>query len=191
MVKVGGKLNGDELILMQGLPLDEDLTEADVALLKRYSRSFTGSYSHSLDGKGRMVVPQSFRERLGDKFCVAPSKDFQSIGLYSNIAWARLRDRYARLAPLNRELVEFEEQFDAFSFFDQECDSQGRILLPAKIRNYFLGDERDVEITGARDHVRVVAASRGADQFARFRDRLPDILAEIGRLDTQRAQETE
>ena len=188
MLKGGGKLNGDDLLLLQGLPLDEDLTEEDRELLKRYSRSFTGSYSHSLDGKGRLVVPQPFRERLGASFCVAPSKDFESIALYSNIAWARLRDRYAKLAPLRRELVEFEEQFDAFSFFGQECDAQGRILLPAKIRNHFLGDERDVEITGARDHVRIVAASRGAEQFERFRRNLGGILNVIGELDTGNAR---
>ena len=119
----------NDLLLLQGLPLDEDLTEEDRDLLKRYSRSFTGSYSHSLDGKGRLVVPQSFRERLGKSFCVAPSKDFESIALYSNIAWARLRDRYAKLAPLRRELVEFEEQFDAFSFFGQECDAHAGDIL--------------------------------------------------------------
>ena len=100
-----------------------------------------------------------------------------------------LRDRYAKLAPLRKELVEFEEQFDAFSFFGQECDSQGRILLPAKIRNHFLGDERDVEITGARDHVRIVAASKGAEQFKRFRENLPGILDVIGQLSTQRDTE--
>lgn len=181
-------MKDDDLLLLQGLPLDEDLTEEDRDLLRRYSRSFTGSYSHSLDGKGRLVVPQPFRERLGTSFCVAPSKDFESIALYTNIAWARLRDRYAKLAPLRRELVEFEEQFDAFSFFGQECDAQGRILLPAKIRNHFLGDERDVEITGARDHVRIVAASRGAAQFQHFRENLDDILNVIGQLDTESAK---
>ncbi len=189
MVKGGGTVSDDQLLLLQGLPLDEELTEADQALLRRYSRSFTGSYSHTLDGKGRMVVPQAFRDQLGSVFCVAPSKDFESIALYSNIAWARLRDRYAKLAPLRKELVEFEEQFDAFSFFGQECDSQGRILLPAKIRNHFLGDERDVEITGARDHVRIVAASKGAEQFSRFKENLPGILDVIGQLSTQREQE--
>ena len=135
-----------------------------------------------------MVIGGDFRERLGASFCVAPSKDFESIALYSNIAWARLRDRYAKLAPLRRELVEFEEQFDAFSFFGQECDAQGRILLPAKIRNHFLGDERDVEITGARDHVRIVAASRGKTQFEHFRENLDNILNVIGQLDTESAR---
>ena len=45
-------MDADNLLLLQGLPLDEDLTEEDIALLRRYSRTFTGSYSHTLDGNG-------------------------------------------------------------------------------------------------------------------------------------------
>ena len=43
---------------------------------EHYEKCFIGSYSHSLDGKGRLVVPQSFREELGKTFYIAPSKDF-------------------------------------------------------------------------------------------------------------------
>ena len=178
-------MNGDDLLLLQGLPLDEELTEEDLALLKRYSRSFTGSYSHTLDGKGRMVVPQTYRERLGTRFCIAPSADFESFSLYSNLAWARLRDRYARLAQLKAEVIEFQNEFDALSFQGQECDAQGRILVPAKIRTRFLGEEKDVEITGAMDHVRVVAASRNEAHYRHFKENLPHIQAVIGALDEE------
>lgn len=176
-------MDEDNLLLLQGLPLDEELTEEDLALLRRYSRTFTGSYSHTLDGKGRMVVPQAYRDRLGSKFCIAPSADFESFSLYSNLAWARLRDRYARLAQLKAEVIEFQAEFDALSFLGQECDSQGRILVPAKIRARFLGEEKDVEITGAMDHVRVVAASRSEEQYRRFKENLPHIQQVIGELD--------
>ncbi len=181
---MGEKLNEEQLLLLQGLPLDEDLTEEDIALLKRYSRTLTGSYSHTLDSKGRMVVPQPFRERLGSKFCIAPSADFESFSLYSNLAWARLRDRYARLAQLKAEVITFQEEFDALSFVGQECDSQGRILLPARIRQRFLGTEKDVEITGARDHVRVIGAARAEERFEHFKKDLPRIQQVIGEMDS-------
>ena len=44
-----------------------------------------------------------------------------------------------------------------------------------------------IEITGARDHVRIVAASSGAEQFKRFSENLNGILAVIGELDSQAA----
>lgn len=182
---MGKKLNDEELLLLQGLPLDEDLTPEDHELLKRYSRTFTGSYSHTLDGKGRMVVPQPYRERLGSRFCIAPSADFESFSLYSNLAWARLRERYARLSQLRKEVIEFQEQFDALSFLGQECDSQGRVLLPVRIRQRFLGDEKDVEISGARDHVRVVPSKQHEEQYTRFKENLPQIQQVLGMLDEE------
>ena len=45
---------------------------------------FIGSFNHSLDSKGRLVIPQGFREKLGETFCVAPSFDFQSIAIAGN-----------------------------------------------------------------------------------------------------------
>ena len=121
----------------------EALTEEDQQLLDKYSRTFIGSFSHSLDAKGRLVVPLVFRETLGDTFCIAPSYDFQSIALYPNLMWARMRDRYDKLGKMNSSLKRYLEQLDALSFRGQECDNQGRVLLPAKIRACILGDEKD------------------------------------------------
>lgn len=161
----------------------EALTEEDQQLLDKYSRTFIGSFSHSLDAKGRLVVPLVFRETLGDTFCIAPSYDFKSIALYPNLMWARMRDRYDKLGKMNSSLKRYLEQLDALSFRGQECDNQGRVLLPAKIRSCILGDEKDVDITGANDHVRVVAHISADEQFKQFMADLPSILEDIGSLE--------
>ena len=49
---------------------------------KQKPRRFIGSFCHSLDSKGRLVIPQGFRDKLGETFCVAPSFDFRSIAIY-------------------------------------------------------------------------------------------------------------
>jgi len=161
----------------------EALTEEDQQLLDKYSRTFIGSFSHSLDAKGRLVVPLVFRETLGATFCIAPSYDFKSIALYPNLMWARMRDRYDKLGKMNSSLKRYLEQLDALSFRGQECDNQGRVLLPAKIRSCILGDEKDVDITGANDHVRVVAHVSADEQFQQFMADLPSILEDIGSLE--------
>lgn len=133
------------------------LSAEDQALIDKYSHTFIGSYAHSLDNKGRLVVPQAFREDLGQTFYISPSLDFKSICLYTNLEWARTRDQYGRLGKLSGRFMKYLDQFDALSYRGQECDGQGRVLLPAKLRQLVLGDEKDVEITGATDHVRIVS----------------------------------
>ena len=164
-----------------GLPISPE----DQQLLDKYERQLTGSVSHTLDSKGRLVVPAVYRDSLGSGFCIAPSQNFRSIAIYSAVRWAHVRESYAMLASRNSSLIRFLEYFDALSFRGQECDGQGRVLLPAKIRSLILGDEKDVEISGAGDHIRVAAASKDKDDFASFMNALPDILSDINTLEAQ------
>lgn len=149
---------------------------------KRTQR-FIGSFSHSLDAKGRMVIPQVFRDKLGEQFCLAPSYDFKSIAVYPTEMWERRNAEYEKLGRLNPALNRYLEQFYALSYDGQACDGQGRVLLPANIRQKILGDERDVEITGANDHVRVVAAAVSRDSWEQFSAELPGLLEMIAGLE--------
>ncbi len=146
---------------------------------------FVGSFSHSLDNKGRLVIPQSFRDKLGETFCLAPSFDFQSIAVYPTAMWEKRNESYEKLGHLNPALNRYLEHFYALSYDGQSCDGQGRILLPANIRQKILGEERDVDITGANDHIRIVASAAGADAWKSFRDELPDLLNMIAGLEKQ------
>ena len=159
------------------------LSKEDQALLKKYEHTFNGTFTHSLDSKGRMIVPAPFRSQLGKTFCIGPAFNFKSIALYPTLMWARMRDRYEKLGRVNASLKRYLEQLDALSFRGQECDNQGRVLLPAKIRSCILGDEKDVEITGANDHVRIVTRPAADEQFAQFMADLPGILDDISALE--------
>ena len=144
---------------------------------------FIGSYNHSLDNKGRLVIPQNFRDKLGETFCIAPSYDFNSIAVYPTEMWEKRNRTYERLGNLNPAVNQYLEQFYALSFDGQSCDGQGRILLPANIRFKILQEERDVEITGANDHVRIVSAKASRNGWETFRKELPDLLQMIAALD--------
>ena len=145
---------------------------------------FIGSFNHSLDTKGRLVIPQNFREKLGEQFCVAPSFDFKSIAVYPTEMWEKRNEAYEKLGKLNPALNRYLEQFYALSYDGQTCDGQGRVLLPANIRQKILGDERDVEITGANDHIRVVAEKVSSDSWEQFNAELPQLLEMIAGLET-------
>lgn len=137
------------------LPTKPPLSEEDLALLKKHRHTFIGTYGHSLDSKGRMVVPLAFRELLGERFYITPTFDFKAIALYPELEYARMRDYYDQLLKVHRtpELQTYLQHFDAFSYRDQECDGQGRVLLPTRIRQVLLGDEKDVDVSGNGDHV--------------------------------------
>ena len=45
-----------------------------------------GEYSHSIDAKGRLIMPAKFREQLGDEFIVTKSPD-KCLYIYSNDDW--------------------------------------------------------------------------------------------------------
>lgn len=156
---------------------------------QRIARRFIGSFNHSLDTKGRLVIPQNFREKLGATFCIAPSLDFKSIAVYPNEMWEKRNEAFEKLGKLNPGVNAYLEQFYALSFDGQECDGQGRVLLPANIRQKILGEEREIEITGANDHVRIVTATSAASSWTKFTSELPSLLELIGSLEQQNKQD--
>jgi MraZ protein len=161
-------------------------TETPAKTEKARAKRFIGSFNHSLDTKGRLVIPQNFREKLGETFCVAPSYDFKSVAIYPTEKWEERNETYEKLGKLNPALNRYLEQFYALSYDEQTCDAQGRVLLPANIRQKILQEERDMEITGANDHVRVAALSTSGDAWKNFNDELPQLLELIAGLETQK-----
>ena len=138
---------------------------------------FVGSYPHSIDAKGRMIIPAAFRDALGDRFAVAPSPDFQAVALYPIADWIAKRDELAALVRLKPVAQPILDMFTKYSYTDCESDAQGRLLLPQRIRAWRLGDARDVEVNGAFDHIKIIPASVGKDQDRTFDEKYPDPLA--------------
>ncbi|MBO7663271.1 MAG: hypothetical protein J6U01_07855 [Clostridia bacterium] len=164
-------------------PRTEKSQKSAPAAAGKASGRFIGSYNHSLDNKGRLVIPQSFREKLGSTFCIAPSYDFQSISLYPTAMWEKRNEAYEKLGTLNPAVNRYLEQFYALSYDSQTFDAQGRVLLPVNIRSRILKEDRDVEITGANDHVRVVAEKVSDSGWESFTNELPALLEMIAGLE--------
>lgn len=144
---------------------------------------FFGSYDHSIDAKGRIIIPNAYRKALGDSFTLTVDPNSTGIAIYPDAVFVTMIEG---LYNLNRRKPAVQEQLKhiaKFSYPGMQADNQGRVLLPVKLRQYVLGDARDVEISGALDYVRIVKASVGKQEDEAYAERSPDINNELGELE--------
>ncbi|NMB35152.1 MAG: division/cell wall cluster transcriptional repressor MraZ [Firmicutes bacterium] len=113
-----------------------------------------GEYYHTLDNKGRVIVPSRFREKLGESFLVTRGLD-SCLFLYPRQEWESLEGRLRGLPFTRAETRAFLRIF--FSGASEvEVDRQGRILVPSLLREHahlnkeivFIGVSNRAEIWG-------------------------------------------
>ncbi|MDD6070487.1 MAG: division/cell wall cluster transcriptional repressor MraZ [Clostridiales bacterium] len=116
------------------------------------SKGLKGEYNHSVDAKGRMIVPSKLRERLGLSFVVTRGMD-GCLHAYPNDEWEIFENKLSKLPTTNAQARQFVRFFMG-SADDVEVDNQGRVLLSPALRN-FAGITKDVTIVGMGDHVEI------------------------------------
>ena len=112
---------------------------------------FMGEYSHTVDAKGRLIVPSKFREQLGDEFVVTKGLD-GCLFVYPNEEWKSIEEKFRSLPLTIKDARDFSRFFFAGAAAC-EVDKQGRILLPAVLRN-FAAIQKDVVSVGVLNRVR-------------------------------------
>ena len=113
---------------------------------------FMGEYSHNIDAKGRMIVPSKFREQLGDEFVVTKGLD-GCLFVYPNEEWQNIEEKFRNVPLTSKDARKFSRFFFAGAT-TCEVDKQGRILLPAALRE-FAGLEKDVVLVGVGSRVEI------------------------------------
>jgi MraZ protein len=113
---------------------------------------FIGEYQHSLDEKGRLIIPVRLREGLGERFIATRGLD-NCVFFYPLAEWEALQKKLKSL-PSTRADARAIQRFFFSGAAECEIDRQGRILIPAALREY-ARLERDVVITGVAIRVEV------------------------------------
>lgn len=111
---------------------------------------FIGEYQHTVDVKGRLFMPAKFREELGERFIVTLGLD-NCLFVFSPDEFAILKSKLDSISIANRDARQFARFFFAGAC-ECEADKQGRILIPAKLRDY-AKLEKDVTIVGVSNRV--------------------------------------
>lgn len=95
---------------------------------------FMGEYQHSLDSKGRIIVPAKFRDLL-DGECVVTRGLDQCLFLYPSSEWTTMEEKLKKL-PLTQKDARAFVRFFFSGATELELDKQGRIMLPPNLREY-------------------------------------------------------
>ena len=109
---------------------------------------FMGEYNHTVDAKGRLIVPSKFREQLGDEFVVTKGLD-GCLFVYENTEWKALEEKLHALPLTNANARKFSRFFLAGAT-TCEVDKQGRKDLASCSASGFCRDRQGCGAGGSR-----------------------------------------
>ena len=118
---------------------------------------FMGEYNHTIDAKGRLIIPAKFREVLGDEFVVTKGMD-GCLFVFDNSEWQAFAEKLRSLPMIDKEVRQFTRFFLAGAA-SVEVDKQGRILLPSVLRD-FAGITKDTVLIGVGSRIEIWSKDR-------------------------------
>lgn len=121
---------------------------------------FMSEYNHTIDAKGRLIIPSKFRETLGDEFVISKGMD-GCLFVYANDDWNAFEEKLASLPLTNKDARKFARYFLAGAA-QVELDKQGRILLPANLRE-FAELDKDVVLVGVGSRIEIWSKEKYED----------------------------
>ena len=139
---------------------------------------FMGEYNHTIDTKGRLIIPSKFREALGEEFVVTKGLD-GCLFVYDNKEWSNFEEKLKSLPLTNKDARQFVRFFLAGATL-AEVDKQGRILIPGVLRE-FAALEKEVVLIGVGSRVEIWSKDRW-EQEASYEDveEIAEHMAELG-----------
>lgn len=124
---------------------------------------FMGEYNHTIDAKGRLIIPAKFREALGEQFVVTRGLD-DCLFVYPDDGWKAFEEKLSTLPVANKNARKFA-RFFLSGAAQVELDKQGRILIPNTLREYG-GLEKEVVLIGVANRVEIWSKARWEENAA-------------------------
>ncbi len=118
---------------------------------------FFGSFAHTLDEKGRLMIPRKMREELGYKVYIMKGLD-GPLSIYTEQGYQKLVEEYNRLPFEQRKNRDYLRALFA-STHEMDVDKLGRVQIPTALLNKF-NISKNVVVLGIGDHIEVWDAKR-------------------------------
>jgi MraZ protein len=137
---------------------------------------FMGEYQHTIDDKGRMIIPAKFRDELGSRFIVTRGLD-NSLFVYPENEWKVIEQKLKSL-PFTRSDARAFTRFFFSGAIECELDKQGRVNIPANLRQY-ASLNKDCVVIGVSNRVEVWSKEVWEEYFATSADSFNEIAEKI------------
>jgi len=127
---------------------------------------FYGEHEHTIDRKGRLIIPSKFREAMKEhyveKFVVTRGLD-QCLFCFAEDEWKSQEQRFRNMPFTKAQSRQFNRLYFSGAV-ELVCDRQGRVLIPEYLKN-FAGIRRDVVVVGVSNRIEIWAKERWQQFF--------------------------
>ncbi len=113
---------------------------------------FLGEFYHSVDAKGRLIVPAKFRDGLGERFIITKGLD-KCLFVFPTDEW-RVFENKVKDLPMTDPSVRKFVRFFFGGAFEAETDNQGRVVLPPNLREY-AGISKEIVTVGVAGKIEI------------------------------------
>lgn len=141
---------------------------------------FMGEYHHSIDEKGRLIIPSKFRNELGESFIVTRGLE-NCLFIYSLIEWEKIVTKLKKLPFTKKDARNFTRFFLSGATI-VEFDKQGRININSPLINY-AGLEKECVVVGVNDRLEIWSKDSWENFFNDNSDSLSDIAENLFTID--------
>ena len=133
---------------------------------------FIGEYHHTIDEKGRIIIPAKFRDSLGDHFIITRGIE-NCLFVYSLENWAQITDKLNSL-PFTKKDARTFNRFFMSGATDVELDKQGRVNISSPLIQY-ANLIKDCVVVGTGDRLEIWSLESWNGFFDSTKDNMSDI----------------
>ncbi|MDD5561182.1 MAG: division/cell wall cluster transcriptional repressor MraZ [Candidatus Omnitrophica bacterium] len=141
---------------------------------------FYGEFEHSIDRKGRLILPAKFREtaknQFVEKFFVTRGLD-KCLFMFSEEEWRSQENKFKGLSFTKQQSRTFNRLLFSGAV-EVSPDKQGRVLLPQYLKD-FADIKRDVVIVGVSNRIEIWAKDKWRDFYSNSRQSFEEIAEKI------------
>lgn len=113
---------------------------------------FRGEHHHSVDDKGRVIIPLRFRNELGTTFVITKGLD-KCLFVFREDEFEEMEKKLQAQPTLDRHTIRLQRWFSAGAL-ETQVDNQGRVAVPGNLRE-FAGIQDEVVIVGASNRIEI------------------------------------
>lgn len=141
---------------------------------------FYGEYIHTIDRKGRLIMPSKFREvakgNFIEKFFVTRGLD-KCLFMFAEEEWRTQEQKFKAVSFTRQESRVFNRIFFSGAM-EMVPDRQGRVLLPQYLKDY-AEIKRDVVVVGVSNRIEIWAADVWKEFYGTWRQSFESIAEKL------------